>query len=173
MPVILGPPPTAPPMARGGVFLPIVMGSPDPVAEFSRLLVADPRQQRKSLERCPALQQAAGRRAWGLALGGDPWDHVDKNGVWPNKRARLAGCQLPSDYSDDCNYVESLVAGTADPYVAFGALALSPHHKVHLFGENAFFQQQRHFGVAMCAGGELGWYWSIYIATCLGQVSGE
>ena len=171
MAIVLCDGPTSPPSARSNIYLPII-SSPDPVAEFSRLLVADPRQQRPSLERCPALQQAAVWRAWGLA-NGQPWSHIDRDGTWPNKRARLAGCQLPSDYSDDCNYVESLVAGTADPYTAFGALALSPHHKVHLFGENGFFQQQRHFGVAMCAGGEWGWYWCVLIATCEEQSSGE
>lgn len=171
--IILGPPPLAPAATRGSVYLPIVAGSPDPVAEFSRLLVADPRQQRTSLELCPALQQAAVWRAWGLASGGDPWDHVDEDGTTPNEHARRAGCQLPADYALKGNSVESLVAGTADPVVAFTALANSPSHSDHIFGRG-WFQRQRHFGVALCKGSaEFTWYWTVYIGECLGQTSGE
>lgn len=170
--VILGPPPLAPPMARGSVFLPIIAGSPDPVAEFSRLLVADPRQQRTSLERCPALQQAAAWRAWGLA-NGDPWGHVDAHGVTPNEYARRAGCRLPPDYAAKGNNVESLVAGTDDAMVAFTALANSPKHSDHLFGRG-WFRSQRHFGVALCRGSaEFTWYWCVMLGECLGQSSGE
>lgn len=171
MTVILGSPPSVPPVARGNVYLPIIAQQTDPVAEFSRLLVADPRQQRTSLELCPALQQAAIWRAHGLA-NGDPWDHVDKDGVTPNEYARRAGCVLPDDYNPKGNNVESLVAGSADAIVMFNALAASPKHSDHIFGRG-WFRSQRHFGVAMCAGGRWGWYWCVILGECLGQVSGE
>lgn len=171
--VILGPAPTAPSMARSSVYLPIISQQPDPVQAFCRLLVTDPRQQRPTLELCPALQQVAAWRAFGLASGGDPWDHVDENGTTPNELARQAGCRLPDDYAARGNEVESLVAGTADPVVAFMALANSPKHSDHLFGRG-WFRAQRHFGMALCKGSaEYTWYWAIYIGTCEGQASGE
>ncbi len=171
--IILGPSPTAPADARSAVYLPIVAQQPDPVQAFCRLLVADPRQERLTLELCPALQQAAAWRAYGLAIGADPFDHVDRNGITPNEFARKAGCRLPSDYAPRGNNVESLVAGTADAAAAFNALATSPKHSDHLFGRG-WFRSQRHFGIALCRGsGEFTWYWAVYIGTCEGQTSGE
>lgn len=70
MAIILGPPPSTPSTVRGNVYLPIVAGSPDPVAAFCRLLVGDSRQQRPTLELCGSLQQASIWRAHGLACGG-------------------------------------------------------------------------------------------------------
>ena len=173
MTIILGPSPTPPPSTRGNVYLPIVANQVDPVADFCRLLVGDRRQQRMNLELCASLQQTAVWRAWGLACGGDPWGHVDEDGVTPNELARRAGCVLPDDYNPKGNNVESLVAGTDDPVVAFNALANSPKHSDHLFGRG-WFQRQRHFGVALCRGSaEFTWYWAVYVGTCLGQVSGE
>lgn len=171
--LILGPSPDIPATTRGNVYLPIAANQTDPVQDFCRLLVADSRQQRPHLELCPALQQAAVWRAYGLASGGDPWDHVSEDGTTPNELARRAGCVLPADYAPRGNNIESLVAGTADPVVAFTALANSLKHSDHLFGRG-WFQKQRHFGVALCRGSaEFTWYWAIYIATCEGQTSGE
>lgn len=171
MPVILGTPPLAPAATRSSVYLPIIATQTDPVADFCRLLVGDSRQQRPTLEMCASLQQAAIWRAHGLA-NGDPWDHVDAHGVTPNEYARRAGCVLPEDYAPKGNNIESLVAGSADAIVMFNALAASPKHSDHIFGRG-WFRSQRHFGVAMCAGGRWGWYWAIFIGECLGQGSGE
>lgn len=173
MAIILGDAPTPPPSTRGSVYLPIAANQTDPVAAFCRLLVGDSRQQRPLLELCGSLQQAAIWRAYGLACGGDPWDHVGEDGTTPNELARRAGCVLPGDYAAKGNNIESLVAGTDDPAVAFNALATSPKHSDHLFGRG-WFRPQRHFGIALCRGsGEFTWYWAIYIGWCLGQVSGE
>ena len=166
--IMLGPPPNTPSATRSSVYLPIVAQQPDPVEAFCRLLVADPRQERPTLELCPALQQAAVWRAYGLASGGDPWDHVDEDGTTPNEYARRARCRLPDDYAAQGNEVESLVAGSADTALVFNALATSPKHSDHLFGRG-WFRAQRHFGVAMCVGGAYGWYWAIYIGTCTDQ----
>lgn len=84
---ILGIPPT-PPAPTRDVYLPaIITGAPSPVAEFLRLLVSDPRQERSALSRCPALELAATQRAQGLA-NGDPWAHVDAAGVSANEYVR-------------------------------------------------------------------------------------
>jgi len=148
------------------IFLPIVttVEGPSPVAEFERLLITDPRQQR-TLTYSHALNVAAARRAEGLANGGDPWGHVDAAGRTPNEYARQACCRLPVYYAVQGNNVESLVAGTADAGVAFAALAASPKHAEHLFGLG-WFGHQQHFGLAMAAGGEYGWYWVIMIGLC-------
>lgn len=167
--LILADPPISGAQARAHVYLPIIV-TPNPVASFYRLLVGDERQQRSSLEVCPCLERAAQRRALGL-VGGDPWAHVDGAGVTPNEYARAAGCHLPADYALRGNNVESLVAGTADPLVVFAALASSPAHAAHLFGQG-WFAHQRHMGIALGEGGRLGWYWVVLIATCE-QSSGE
>lgn len=169
--IILADAPTAPAATRGTVYLPIIAGTPDPVAEFCRLLVSDGRQQRRSMTLCPMLQQAAIWRAHGLA-NGEPWAHVDSHGVSANEYARRAGCRLPADYAKVGNNVESLVAGSVDAQAMFTALASSPAHADHLFGRG-WFQKQDAFGVALCEGpGVYRWYWCVMIAQC-GQVSGE
>lgn len=170
MTIIIGSPPTAPLPARGAVYLPIIAAG-NPVAQFRGLLVSAPLQQRPSLSRCPSLELAAQRRAYGLAAGG-PWDHVDADGVTPNEYARAAGCVLPDDYAEKGNNIESLCAGSADPQIIFNALANSSKHAPHLLGYG-WFNHQRHMGIAMAEGGELGWYWVILIALCEGQTSGE
>lgn len=132
---------------------------------FYRQLIDDPRQQRPVLDCHPALVMAAGWRAWGLAHG-DPWSHCDDAGVCANEYARQAGCKLPWDYASKGNNIESLVAGSPDASVMFAALASSPAHADHLFGRNDFFRAQRHVGIAVAEGGELGWYWVVMIAVC-------
>lgn len=170
--IILGPPPLPPVATRGTVYLPtIFVGAPNPVAEFSRLLVSDPRQERPHLELCASLQQAAVWRAYGMACGADPFAHVDRDGTTPNEFARQAGCRLPADYAARGNNVESICAGTADAMTAFVALANSAAHSDHLFGRG-WFQSQRHFGVAMCEGpGVYRWYWCVLCASCGEQTS--
>ena len=92
--------------------------------------------------------------------------HQAHGGEWPNATARRFGCNLPVEYGDDWNGCESLVAGSPDAAVMFNALANSPSHRVHLFGLNEFFRQQTHMGIAMVAGGRLGWVWVLMMAAC-------
>ena len=157
------------------VFLPIAATPPAPepeppshqVATFYRLLVADQRQQRGSLERCADLEAAALWKAQDIAEHGY-WSHRDSEGVWPNRRARLGGCRLPSYYADDANYIESLVAGSSNANVMFAALASSPSHRTHLLGLNDFYKRQDKMGVAMASNPDslYGCYWVIWIAIC-------
>lgn len=134
---------------------------------FYRLLVDDPRQQRPVLDCHPALVTAAGWRAWGLAHG-DPWSHCDADGVCANEYARQSGCRLPWDYASKGNNIESLTAGTGVVEIAYWSLTNdgAPDHRRHLLGEIDFFRAQRHAGIAVAEGGELGWYWVVMIATC-------
>lgn len=159
--------PTAP--DTRSVYFPLVV-TPSPLVEFTRLLTADPRQERPTLTLCPMLVQAATWRAHGLA-NGDPFAHVDAEGVSANEYARRAGCVLPADYAARGNNVESLVAGTDNAVIAFAALAGSEKHAPHLFGRG-WFRHQRQYGIALATGGRYGWYWCVMIASC-GESSGE
>lgn len=171
MTIILADPPTT--TGARDIYLPAIFtGAPNPVADFLRLLTGDARQERPTLECCPALEIAAQRRADGLAHG-DPWAHVDAHGITPNEYARQAGCRLPAHYAVKGNNIESLGAGTADAAVMFAALIASPRHGDHLLGRTDFYRVQRHVGVALAEGGEYGWYWVILLGTCEGLTSGE
>jgi hypothetical protein len=59
-------------------------------------------------------------------------------GVWPNELARDAGYPLPSWWSDDANYIESLNSGSSVPILVVGSFANSPSHRRHIFGEGTF-----------------------------------
>lgn len=159
------------------IYFPLVMTPPpadpvEPVAIFLNLLTSDRRQERPGLALCPALVTAATWRAQGMATGGDPFAHVDANGLTPNEYCRQAGCRLPVGYAGKGNNVESLGAGTGDAEVMFAALANSPKHSDHLFGRG-WFAHQTHVGIAAAQGGVYGWYWCILIAACAGVTSGE
>lgn len=173
--IAIADPPDLPSGSRD-VFLPIIGGPPpvvvvNPVTAFYRLLTADQRQQRRSLEVCACLEQAATWRAHGLA-NGDPWDHVDRHGITANEYARRSGCKLPASYAAKGNNIELLVNGTGSAWAAFEALARGEKHSVALFAlnpdgsTNPFFAAQWAVGVAMCKGGEAGWYWCIMMAIC-------
>lgn len=172
MNIALAYPPDLPAGSRD-VFLPIVGGPPpvvavNPVTAFYRLLTADQRQQRSSLEVCACLEQAATWRAHGMAVLGDPWSHRDRDGIRPNAYARRAGCVLPQDYDMNGNQVESLVAGSDSALIMFESLANSAAHRTHLFGENDFFRRQNKVGIACYegVGSEYRWYWCVLIAIC-------
>jgi len=170
--VIMGDGPVTGETARGAVYLPLVMAGVNRVAEcfghtaayeFYQLLSKDERQERPQLNCCRTLVNAAASRAAALVTG--PWGHCDGNGVWANDYARRAGCVLPADYGAG-NNIESIAAGSPDARAIFEALARSKSHSDHLFGRGEFFQRQTQIGVAVAAGGQYGWYWSILIAPC-------
>jgi uncharacterized protein YkwD len=135
----------------------------DSALAFYQLLMADERQQRPSLGCHPGLIQAAQRRAYGLA-NGDPWGHVDRNGVTANEYVRATGVVLPAEYAERGNNVESIAAGSPDATAIFTALARSESHSQHLFGVGDFLNRQRHCGIAIASGGPYGFYWVIMIA---------
>ena len=153
-------------ITRGNVYMPIIATEPvNPVAAFYQLLTADQRQQRPRLQRCESLEEAAEWKAQDIIANGY-WSHQAHDGEWPNATARRFGCNLPVEYGDNWNGCESLVAGSPDAAVMFTALAGSPSHRVHLFGEVDFYRVQTHVGVAMATGGRYGWVWVLLIAAC-------
>lgn len=163
------------------IYLPIIGGPPpdptfgNPAAlAFYQLLVTDPRQRRLRLDPCPALIAAARHRAGQLATMTD-LAHIEPDGVTTiNEVARRFGCGLPAHYPIRGNGIESLVAGTGVALAAFEALARSPKHAPHLFGESDFYLEQTQIGIAMvdALGSRWRWYWSVLIGSCA-QASGE
>lgn len=148
------------------IYLPIIATEPvNQVAAFYRLLTSDQRQQRSSLGTCAQLEQAAEWKAADI-VANDYWSHQASTGEWPNATARRFWCNLPVAYGNDWNGCEILAAGTFEAAVIFNALANSPRHRVHLFGENNFYRQQSHMGVSVAVGGRFGWVWAIFIAAC-------
>jgi len=137
--------------------------------QFYRLLVADARQQRKSLVCDPRLVAAAEARA--MAQRGDVLAHCDERGQCANVYAKVYGCRLPSEqegYAINGNQIESLVAGTPNALAAFESLARSEGHSNHLFGKIDIFRAQDRVGIAMVElpGYRWRWVWSILIARC-------
>ncbi len=157
-------------------YLPYIGGTVDPDAScfgnpralaFFRLLRDDPRQQRVSIVCNVSLVRAASERANGLA-NGDPWAHVDRDGVTPNQYARRAGCQLPPSYPTVGNGIESLTAGMQDAQVAFDSLERSPSHSRHMFGLSDYFRTQTQVGIGLAErmGSEYTFYWVILTSKC-------
>jgi len=154
--------------------LPVVVATPTPTPcfrseaaeQFYRLLVADARQQRKSLVCDPRLVAAAEARA--MAQRGDVLSHCDEDKVCANDYARRYGCRLPTEGYGSGNQIESLVAGTPNALAAFESLARSEGHSNHLFGKIDLFRAQDRIGIAMVEvpGYRWRWAWSILIARC-------
>lgn len=90
-------------------------------------------------------------------------NHVSPDGVYANELVKMFGCNIP--YDDKANYVENLVAGTADPNVAFEALMRSDGHRALLMGVGAPFDTATHIGIAMASGNN-SYYWTIHICKC-------
>ena len=153
------------------VYLPLMANQPEcemstEEGQMYYLIASSEEQERLSLSCNNALTTAARQRAAGLA-NGDPWGHCDRNSICANVYARKAGCILPPEYGDG-NYVESLVAGTEDPLVAYNALIDSDSHRSHLNAEADFFRQQDEIGVGFLSqpGSPYSFYYVIMIARC-------
>lgn len=149
------------------IYLPYFGGGQGVEGIFGQYLLTDPRQERSKLLWNCHLAEAAKARVISLATL-RYWAHCDPSNKCVNTYAREAGCKLPSYYGKG-NNIESLVAGTFDPLIAFTALANSPAHADHLFGRTAFFREQMHYGIAFLAaeGSVYHYYWCILIGICL------
>jgi len=131
----------------------------DPAAVvFYRLLLTDSRQARAALVCDPRLVAAAKERAVTLA-GEGALSHCDARGECVNRVARRYGCTLPAGYAPNGNNIESLAAGTPDPWV----FARDPSGNIQ-----RQFQQQTQIGIASyyAPGSAWGYYWVILIADC-------
>lgn len=151
-------------------YVPMVIGAPRcftaPATErFYSLLATDGRQQRPTMRCNDALVRAAQARADGMASSSH-FAHCDLAGNCPNRYARVAGCRLPASYSENGNNIESIAAGSPFAEEIFVALARSPSHATHLFGQDDFFRVQMDVGIAVATGGKYGWWWVVMIGIC-------
>lgn len=125
------------------LFIPLAYNNLSPEKEFLRLLKEDHRQRRKILESDHCLIEASRLRVLQVA---ENFSHCF--GMDCANRIVRRICQLPVEYPENGNSIESLVAGTSDPLTAFLALARSPSHADHLFGLNDFFLPQTKVGIS-------------------------
>lgn len=94
-------------------------------------------------------------------------------GVWPNKRAREQGYPLPSAWSNDNNYIESIAAGDwfdranvpLDAFIVDQGLPAAGHRR-HLLGVDSFYAENREIGVGYATETDstYGHYWTVHIA---------
>lgn len=103
-------------------------------------------QERPVLMSDDKLMRTAQYRATDMASLGY-FDHVDREGVWPNKRVRYHDYVLPESWPDDTNYVESIGMGFSTPEGCIEAMYASDPHRPHVTGNVPFFFQQIYFGV--------------------------
>ncbi len=117
--------------------------------------------------------QSAGMRSEEMAEH-DYFAHYSPvSGVWPNKMVRDQGYALPSSWSDDTNYIESLAAGDwydqaavpLDALIVDQGLAAATHRR-HLLGADGFYAANREIGVGHATNPDSTYsnYWSVHIA---------
>jgi uncharacterized protein YkwD len=150
--------PTMPVMGEGQTNLPFTL------ALYS-LMAHDPGQKRASLVVNKKLTIAAQLHCEDMAER-NYFSHETPDGVWPNKRVRDGGYKLPSTWPDDVNWVESIAAGYETPAIAWAAWMISPSHKKHLLGQDAFYAAETNVGIGFyeLPGSTYRWYWTVVTA---------
>ena len=115
------------------------------VAQF---MTADPNQQRQNPVCDPILAQVARARARDMALR-NYLDHTDPDGNGPNTHARNAGYPLPDWYgtAQNSNNIESIGGGYPGANDVWQAWINSESHRIHVLGTEAFYGEQRAYGV--------------------------
>jgi len=112
----------------------------------------------------PSLGGSAMYKANEMADNGYFAHQSEVTGVWPNRLARDHGFALPSWWMSDANYIESLFAGSPEPFVALKAFAGSASHRVHIFGEGSFdsggFADYNEIGVGRSTNQD---YWTVHL----------
>lgn len=165
------------------IFLPSVIGGEEslalpPEAELvceltpeeqalADLMRSDPGQQRPSLTCNPILVQVARERAEDLGRR-NYFDHVNPDGYGPNYLVQAAGYTLPDWYyqEPEANNIESLAGGFSSAQLAWDALLDSESHRIHVLGEDPFFQEQIEFGIGytFVENSQYQYYWVILTA---------
>lgn len=136
------------------VFLPFVVnattvigeGAPSVADQLFAMMRDDPLQQRVGMVLDARLAKAIQLHCEDCLRRGY-FSHESPEGVWSNKRVRLAGYGLPNWYADDANYVESLGGGYETAEKVWASWLLSPTHRKHVLGEVQFYRDQTFVGV--------------------------
>lgn len=149
--------------------VPVEAGSYISVVEstFFDLIKNHPEQRRNPelIYQSPILQLSTNYRSQDM-IDKDYVSHISPIGEYPNEIAMRFGCS--SIVTPKANGIESIVAGTGDPVVAFNALMNSVNHKRHLMGQDDTFVTMYGIGVSLCISekAKYRFYWTIHIANC-------
>jgi hypothetical protein len=120
-----------------------------------------------------SLLQAADQRADEMARHDYVAHRSPITGAWPNQVARSHGYELPSNWPDDQNFIESIAAGDwyGQAQAALEALIVdqglpSALHRRHLLGVDEFYAHNREIGVGLASEPQssYGHYWAVEIA---------
>lgn len=161
----------APRIVQTIIYLPIASNqfgacfSSQEVAKFVGLFLNN-NQERPILNCNLKLLDGANKKAKDLAKR-KYFSHVTPDGIWPNQLVREAGCNLPTSYQNDANYVESIVAGTASGEIAYYSLFNSDSHHDHIVGAE-FFESQTEFAIGYFEDktSPYKFYWVVWTAIC-------
>lgn len=119
-------------------------------------------QQRDKLNREQNLCLSAQYKAEQLSKLTE-WQHVLKDGIWPNKLVRNYCSNLDPTYSDNNNYVESILIGIQDREIALYNLLKSEGHANHVLGRVSFYREQNSIGVGYVEANN-NYFWVIHLA---------
>lgn len=119
--------------------------------ELADLFAHDALQQRRGIVCDPALAKAAQYRADDMNRF-QYFAHQDKQGYWPNHWARAFGCQLPSEYPEASNQIESIALNYPTAAATWAAWLASQGHRTHVLGEDRFFAEQIRYGLGVSPG---------------------
>jgi hypothetical protein len=99
----------------------------------------DPLQKRPTCVWSVPLAHAAQSHCEDMVRRGY-FSHTSPEGIWPNKRARLAGYKL-ADFEDDKNNIESIGGGYKTVDEVWTGWLFSPLHRLHVLGEESYASQ--------------------------------
>lgn len=118
------------------------------VADFLRLMAADPEQRRRSVVVHPVVAMVAQARAEDMARR-DYFGHVTPEGIGPNRHMREAGYALPDWYpaGPADNSIESIGGGFSSAADFWASLKRSPGHRAHVLGLFPMFAEQVYVGI--------------------------
>jgi uncharacterized protein YkwD len=121
--------------------------------EFLRLMLEHPQQKRERSSIVYSLELSAVARRHSCDMGHRRYfDHINPEGIGPNRRVILAGIDLPSFYSPDirANNIESLAGGYQTADETLRGLLESPDHERHILGLTPFYERQIVVGIGYC-----------------------
>lgn len=138
------------------MYLPLVSLSPllptsdacgqSTVAQQVAFLFTSDTLQRRQHPHCDnRLVQAAQHRAEDM-VAKNYFSHFDPDGHSSNWWARQYGCDLPGEYADDANYIESIGLNYVSASAVWEGWKASPGHRVHVLGEDPFYAGQTSYG---------------------------
>lgn len=157
-------------MAEGQLFLYLLNEARHDPAAYARTealpVSFDTVQARQPLAINANLQRAAQFHSVEMAEHNYFAHQSAVTGRWPNANARAHGYALPSWWTDDNNFIESIAAGNATARASLRQLMMSPPHRDHLLGISNFNSQNADGGIGYAFDGSALYrnYWTVHLA---------